>query len=689
MTRPRYSVDHRFGPKDRRESIETETPTNEHRRWFWAACLLPLAVALLFAQREVDSPNVSSRMDTIQSLVERRTFCIDQSLRKFDVDVVRIEGRFYSDKPPLLAVVGAGVYLPLHSIFGLSFAKHAAWLYHILTVVLVGVPLAFGLWLLGRCLMLAELDSRTAAITVFLTGLGTMLLPYAVTFNNHVPAAVAITATFYAMLRAESERDSGLRRAQSSRSKRAALQSSAPATRWLFGAGFAGALAFNFDLAPGGVALLGFAALAFWRGSRWRDLAFYGAGVVGPILLYFVFNGLVTHDLIPIYLHPQYYQYEGSILLSYDALKRPYGKTFAGQLFHMCIGYRGFFLYSPILLFGLWETVRQAVRGGRYRPHAWVALAVPVLSACSYATQTGGMAGGSYGMRWLLPATPLFAFFMGLAWARLTARGMRHVFSVAAAVSIAIAAIGVPRPWSSNIRSPLTFLDNIAYFAQVLWPPAKPPVYWIVERTSLEKGYAYFEIGRWHMNHRFYREAIADLERARELDAQEQRPYRPETDYYLGICYDAAGSADLAVAAWERLLAHEPNNAGALNNYARSLLKLGLRSSALAAYRKSLEADPNRASTWRGLGQLYLDVGNRDQAIAHWERALELDPNQADLERQLAETYWQAANAAKALEHLRQLERLRPDDAAIRQAIQRLQDAGTSPPVAAPPPKTR
>jgi len=615
--------------------MDGANPANKRRWWLVVACLLPLVVSIFFARREMDSPNVSSRMDTIQSLVEHHTFCIDQSLLKFKVDVVQIDGRFYSDKPPLLSVLAAGVYLPLHAIVGLSFAQHAARLYHILTIVFVGVPLAFGLWLLARCLFLAGLQPKAAIAAVFLTGTGTMFLPYAVTFNNHVPAATAITAALYCMLRAETD--------------------SVRTARWLAVAGFAGAWAFNFDLAPGGVALLGFAALAFRRQNRWRNLVFYGAGAVTLLLLYIFLNWLVTRDFKPIYLHPEYYQYEGSVLLSYDALKRPYGKTFVGQLFHMFIGYRGFFLYSPILLFGLWETVWQIVRGERYRPYALVALAIPVLSACSYAMQTGGMAGGSYGMRWLLPATPLFAFFLGLALGKTVTQRARNLFCAAASFSIVIAAIGAPRPWSSNIRSPFTFLDNIAYFIQTLWPPAKPPVYWIVERTSLEKGYAYFEIGRWHMNHRFYREAIPDLERARELDAQEGRPYRTETDYYLGICYDAAGNPDLAVKAWERLLERDPKNVGALNNYARSLLRLNLRSSALVQF----------------------------------QRSLDINPDQPNVLRQMAEVCAKSGNKAKALELLRRLERLRSDDEIIRQTIQKLQNemSATSTTTPAPPEK--
>jgi Tfp pilus assembly protein PilF len=588
-------------------------------------------------------------MDTIQSLVEQHSFCIDQSLRKFMVDVVRIDGRFYSDKPPLLSVLGAGVYFPLHKTLGLSFAKHAPWLYHILTDLLVGLPLAVGLWFLARCLISAGLSPKAATTTVFLTGGGTIYLPYAVTFNNHVPAAAAITVALYCTLRAEADPER--------------------ANRWSAIAGFMGGLACNLDLAPGGTAFVGFGVTVFLRKRRFSDLVSYILAAIPPAIAYFLLNWLVTRDFVPIYLHPQYYEYEGSVLRSYDALKRPFGKTIPAQYFHMLFGYRGFFSYSPILLLGLWEALRRVARGGRFRPHALVALAIPVLAAGSYASQTGGMAGGSYGMRWLLAATPLFAFFMGLALVNIATRRMRNLFRVAAAFSLVVAVVGVPRPWSSNIRSPITFLDNIAYFTQTLWPPAKPPVYWIVNLTSLEKGYAYLEIGRWHMNNGYYSAAGADLERARLLDPDRSNLI----DYYLGICYDASGSPDLAVKAYERLLAREPDNTGALNNYAGSLMKLGLRQSALAAFRKSLEIEPNKVFTWRGIGQLYLDMGNREEAARAWERALELDPNQPDLHAWLAEVYLQGGNKPKALEQFRQLERLKPNDAAVRQFIRRLE----------------
>lgn len=635
----------------------------DHRKRLRLACLLPLAVSVLFAQRKIDSPNVSSRMDTIQSLVEQHSFCIDQSLNRFMVDVARIDGRFYSDKPPLLSVLAAGVYWPLHRILGLSFEKHAPWLYHILTVLFVGVPLAIGLWLLAKCLALAGLDHEAVTTAVFLTGAGTMFLPYAVTFNNHGIAATMIVAGLYCVLRAGADE--------------------ARAVRWQAAAGCFAALAFNFDLAPGGSTLLGLAGLAFWRGRRLRDLMAFGAGAAGPVLLYLFLNWLVTGGLKPAYLHPEYYEYEGSILRSYDGMKRPYATTVPSQFFHYLVGYRGFFSYSPILLFGLWEAVRQIGRGGRYRPHAVVALVVLLFTAGAYAVQLARMAGGSYAMRWLLPVTPLFAFFMGLAFVRLVGRRGRGLFWTAAAFSILVAAVGVPRPWSSNIRSPITFLDNLAYFGEGLFPPAKAPVYWIVEATSLEKDYAYFEIGRRHMNRGYLDAAIADLEHARTLiDPERARALepggrRPEyfnlTDYYLGMCYGRTGRPDLAVEAFERLLKREPDNTGALNNYAVSLRQMGLRAQAVAALRKSLAIEPNKVFTLRTLGQVYVELKRPDLAVAHWEHALEIQPREIDLRRALINVFYETGNREKALEHLRVLEGFRPEDKDVRQAIRKLE----------------
>ena len=56
--------------------------------------------------------NDESRMATIQSLVESKTLVIDHSDFAATGDKVFVAGHFYSDKPPLPAILGAITYAP-------------------------------------------------------------------------------------------------------------------------------------------------------------------------------------------------------------------------------------------------------------------------------------------------------------------------------------------------------------------------------------------------------------------------------------------------------------------------------------------------------------------------------------------------------------------------------------------------
>src|SRR4051794_15155445 len=88
---------------------------------FWAA-LVPLA------RRPRHSGNVWSRYMTIESLVERGTLAVDRSpLRAISgsPDLIKVGPHFYSDKPPVLPVLSAIVYVPLY-LSGDSFSGSGA-----------------------------------------------------------------------------------------------------------------------------------------------------------------------------------------------------------------------------------------------------------------------------------------------------------------------------------------------------------------------------------------------------------------------------------------------------------------------------------------------------------------------------------------------------------------------------------
>ena len=90
---------------------------------------LTLGVALLFVvlwamltHTHIDSWNEFSRLAAVEALVERGTWVIDDTaLGQSTGDKVLLNGHYYSDKPPVMTFVAAGVYAVLHRGLGLTF----------------------------------------------------------------------------------------------------------------------------------------------------------------------------------------------------------------------------------------------------------------------------------------------------------------------------------------------------------------------------------------------------------------------------------------------------------------------------------------------------------------------------------------------------------------------------------------
>ncbi len=156
-----------------------------------------------------ESWNESSRLATIQSLVEHGTWQIDASPYGHQTgDKMVIEGHYYSEKPPLFAAVGAIFYALMYygwrATLAIEGCQPGTWcVYYWLTVLMVGVPSAFMATLFYR---LALRQSDSFAWAVGLTALlcfGTVVWPYSLVFNHHLPAAIALFSSFYLLVGAE------------------------------------------------------------------------------------------------------------------------------------------------------------------------------------------------------------------------------------------------------------------------------------------------------------------------------------------------------------------------------------------------------------------------------------------------------------------------------------------------------
>lgn len=158
------------------------------------------------------SANDRSRWATVSSLVDDGTYAIDRQLQIRDaetrrrtwqtIDLVRhrdAEGRehYYSSKPPLLATMVAGVYAAVRAATGLTIEQHpffvGRWV-----LALVNLPMLAALY--GSVIGVVLRHRLPPWAAVFLTAaicFGTLLLPFSVSLNNHLPAAMATAVALW------------------------------------------------------------------------------------------------------------------------------------------------------------------------------------------------------------------------------------------------------------------------------------------------------------------------------------------------------------------------------------------------------------------------------------------------------------------------------------------------------------
>src|SRR5512142_125651 len=110
------------------------------------------AVFAALAKSRPESWNDIGRMAGIESIAERGTWSIDDSPWVDQTqDKVRLDDdKFYSDKMPLLTLMGAGVYAVLHNGLGASLAPDCAAVarlcaYPLLTRLFIALPAALTL----------------------------------------------------------------------------------------------------------------------------------------------------------------------------------------------------------------------------------------------------------------------------------------------------------------------------------------------------------------------------------------------------------------------------------------------------------------------------------------------------------------------------------------------------------------
>lgn len=388
----------------------SESPSGERRRPLLdplrAVCLLLILLALcvsfarLLSVEPMQSANDRSRWCTVWSLVERGTYRIDEAIRKpgWDtIDKVLHDGHFYSSKPPLFSRLTAYLYAGVKETLGWTLDDELAATVRLILVLVNFLPWGAALW------RLSELVRRYAAspvTVVFLTATaawGTLLTPFLVTLNNHLPAAVCLVFALEAALR---------------------ITLDGQTEWWRFVvAGFFAALLTTLELpaAACGLALFG---LLVWK-ERQRTLSYFLPAALFPLAAFFITNGQATGGLLPFYSYfgteKYLYVYQGqpSYWLNPKGIDRGIDSPLT-YLLHCTLGHHGLLSLSPVLWLAVLGWAVGLRREARLRDVLALGLGLTLLVLGYYLTRTANYnyGGRTVALRWMLWLVPLWLIAM-------------------------------------------------------------------------------------------------------------------------------------------------------------------------------------------------------------------------------------------------------------------------------------
>jgi hypothetical protein len=433
----------------------------------WHIGALVAAGCVLLAVTTNRSPSVcndSSRLATADALLHYGTFAIDRSYFRYTCDEIRVQGRTYSDKPPLLSLYLAGVLYLIEHATGWRIPEDLPQIYYFMTLLSSG--LAFLATLVGcrRLLLLSGAGSGWATMAGFCCGACTLMLPFSSVISNHAVTAALLVWAAVIVVRFSRSRSSaaGLSAPRPGRDATAPSDSQWRSTSAAAAFGLLAGLGMGVDLLASTVMIPLAIALAWRKVSR--PLALRALlGSLLPLGLHAALCcGISGNPLAPS-LDPSIIPNEAiRTSLAGTAWKHPSVISFATYAFHSLFGYRGFFLFNPGAILGVVGLILIGAR----REQLPFAAALGGGLLCFFALSLGfsnNFSGYSYGVRWHATIAPLVVAVGGGAVAFITSPRLRHLWQTAflclALLGGILGVIGTLHPWTTTTEKDYSFVE--------------------------------------------------------------------------------------------------------------------------------------------------------------------------------------------------------------------------------------
>lgn len=390
-----------------------------------------LVIALL-TKADPDSAHEYSRLGTVESIVVRGTYQLDDSIFIGTIDKIQRDGHFYSHQLPLLATIEAPVYWVLH-LPGLRFNNRGRSLMTFMFSLFTnGLALALTVMVVWRILALAGVE-RHRELLAFLLPFGTWLLPYGVMSNNHGIAGLLVAMLILLLLSVEWH--------------------GATRRRALAIGGVLGLL-IAIELLP----IVSFVPLTLVYLAMRRDLdrqgwLLCGLGLLVPLLAHSIINLGITGDVIPAGLHYELFRYPGSAFQESEltgAIKYDSWSGFSAYAWRSLVADKAFFTFAPLLLAGLVSGVVMWRWWSRARGVQLVLLGSIVVSLTASLLTTNNFGGEAVGFRHAIYLAPALVTLLLplIAGDRAQPVRVNAVIALAVFSMLLMLIFAVRKPWS-------------------------------------------------------------------------------------------------------------------------------------------------------------------------------------------------------------------------------------------------
>lgn len=336
----------------------------------------------------------NSRMASVYALAHHESWEIGNSeeenpFESGTIDKVRVDGKMYSSKPPVMPLMMTAEYMLLRGVAGVNLEEPDDRLQALKVMTLTFITLPFLLSGVAFWSLLRYFDTKpwvqAMGLLAFLWG--TEYAGYAATVNNHVPATACLTIGMWGYITLEDRKGIG--------------------TGILMTLlGIVMGLAVVIDL-PSAIFVL-ILIVGFVAKFSKVNVSCGVAGFLVPVAVHSGIMLMLTGSPLPFQMNHDYYMYEESYWrnpVGIDALNHAWGL----YLFNMTFGRVGVFIMYPLFLIGAISVLKSLFeRDSKNRLWCIGVVCSSLILGAYYVSSTNNYGGSSFGFRWLIITTPFF-----------------------------------------------------------------------------------------------------------------------------------------------------------------------------------------------------------------------------------------------------------------------------------------